>query len=94
MSDEPASVSSPRRVSDEPHAPVIYFDATPACGHYNGVVGITLSADLARAVDGPEITVAHTVVAYLRTNLPGARALRESLDRAILLATPATGGHN
>lgn len=94
MSEEPPHVLATRRVSDEPHAPVIFFDSTPACGHYNGVIGITLSVDLARIVDGSDITVAHTVIAYLRTNVSGARALRESLDRALLLASPSSGQSN
>ncbi len=75
--------------TDDQHAPVIFFDAAPACGLYNGVVGITLAVDLARTIEPEEITVVHTVIAYLRTSVRGAMALRESLDKAILLAAPA-----
>lgn len=75
--------------TDDRHAPVIYFDSAPACGVYYGVVGVTLAMDLARTIENSEVTVTHTVIAYLRTSLRGAMALRESLDRAILLAAPA-----
>ena len=80
--------------ADDRHAPVIYFDAVPAGGLYNGVVALTLSVDLARTIDPNEVTVSHTVIAYLRTSLHGAQELRAMLDRAILLATPALGGSN
>ena len=79
---------------DARHAPVIFFDAAPACGHHHGVVGVTLAVDLARTIDPTEITVQHTVIAYLRTSVQGAVALRDSLDKAILLATPAKGKSN
>ena len=94
MSDDNPSKALAAQVTDDPHAPVIFFDAAPACGHYGGIVAITLAVDLARTIEPSEITVRHTVIAYLRTNLQGAKALRESLDRAILLGTPASGGSN
>ncbi|WP_131114239.1 hypothetical protein [Lichenihabitans psoromatis] len=94
MSDETAGKSLATQVTDDPHAPLIFFDAAPACGHYGGIVAITLAVDLARTIEPSEITVRHTVIAYLRTNVQGAKALRESLDRAILLATPTAGGKN
>ncbi len=94
MTDEPKKNQPKREWTDDRHAPVVFFDAAPACGLYNGVVGITLAVDLARTIEPEEITVSHTVIAYLRTSLTGAMALRESLDKAILMAMPTPSSTN
>ena len=93
MTDQPKNQPKPE-YTDDRHAPVIYFDATPACGVYNGVIGITLSVDLPRTIEPGQITVSHTVIAYLRTSVRGAAALRESLDKALLLSVPAADKAN
>jgi hypothetical protein len=74
--------------TDDRHAPVVFFDAVPAVGVYAGIVGVTLSVDLARTIEPSEVTVTHTVIAYLRTSVQGAMLLRDNLDKAILMAMP------
>lgn len=68
---------------------VVYFEEAPTLTYTNGIVGITLAV---RAnVPGPNETVLNvaSVVAYLKCNIPAAVALRNAIDSALLLATPA-----
>jgi hypothetical protein len=79
------------QVSDTAHAPFIFYEMAPAFGFTNGVVNITLSAN--RTWIGPNNTVMNeqVVVAYLRGNILAALALRDALDKALLLASPTQG---
>ncbi len=78
-------------IIDVPHAPFIFFEGAPAFGFTNGVVNITLSAN--RTWAGPSgIVNEQVVVAYLRGNVQAALGLRDSLDKALLLAAPTTEG--
>jgi hypothetical protein len=78
-------------VSHAPHAPFIFYEGAPAFGFTNGVVNITLSAN--RASVGPNgIVNEQVVVAYLRGNVQAALSLRDSLDKALLLAAPTGAG--
>jgi hypothetical protein len=78
-------------VSDVPHAPFIFYEGAPAFGFTNGVINITLSAN--RTWAGPNgIMNEQVVVAYLRGNIQAALNLRNSLDKALLLAVPAPEG--
>jgi hypothetical protein len=76
-------------IVDAPHAPFVFYEGAPAFGYTNGVVNITLSAN--RTIVGPNGGVINeqVVVAYLRGNLQAARNLREAIDKAILMGTPA-----
>jgi hypothetical protein len=75
------------------NGPLIFFDSVPAFGFYNGVVHASLGSMRYFSEDG-ELKSFDVMAGYLRTNLPGAMALREALDKAILLAQPTEGGEN
>jgi hypothetical protein len=79
-------------LSDVPHAPFIFFEGTPGFGTLNGVINITLTTH--RTLAGPDghVTTDQVVVAYLRGSIPAARILRDSIDRALLLAVPTGEG--
>jgi hypothetical protein len=79
-------------VSDTPHAPFIFYEWAPAFGFTNGVVNLTLAAG--RTWIGPNGTAMNeqVVVAYLRGNIQAALSLRDSIDKALLLAAPAQEG--
>ena len=68
--------------------PVVYFDEAPTFSHMNGVIGITLTAagNVPDAKGGLVNCV--SVAAFLKCNIPAARALRAALDGALLLAQP------
>ena len=71
-------------------APFIYFEEVPTFGHMAGIVRLALSA--ARIYPGESAGTVETdrvLVAHLRTNLMGARMLRDALDKALLMANPA-----
>jgi hypothetical protein len=74
-------------VADVDHAPFIYFEEAPALGYINGLVRITLSAERT-TVDTGKVVSDQVVVGYLRTNIQGARALIDSLTKALLMAMP------
>ena len=77
-------------------APIIYFEEVPTFGHMSGIIRITL--DAIRIYPGAMPNTVKTdrvLVAHLRTNLMGARMLRDALDKALLMANPpGTGARN
>lgn len=76
-------------VSDRSHAPIVYFEGVPAVAHINGIIAVTLAAELHNAgLDRPDVVKEPIVTAYLRTNIVGAMQLRDWLDKALLLANP------
>lgn len=92
MSDTKSSGKrSGRTVQDVPHAPFVYFEGAPTSGCLNGMIRITLSAERVVSRDG-KVATDQVAVAYLRTNVQGARALVEALNRALLLAAPPPEG--
>jgi hypothetical protein len=98
MADEPDSpgpeihVARKTVVVDAPHAPIIFFDEATNFAAYNGIISVTLAA--VRSIPDSKGGIANDqiVVAYLRSNMRGAKALRDSLDRALLLAEPKPEG--
>jgi hypothetical protein len=70
------------------NAPFLFFDDARAVGYYNGVIRVTLCAarDLPTAAG---IGIDWAVTGHLRMSIPAARALRDAIDSALLLATPA-----
>jgi hypothetical protein len=79
-------------VSDVPHAPFIFYEWAPSFGFTNGIINITLAAN--RSWVGPDGSIVNeqVAVAYLRGNVQAALGLRDSLDKALLLAAPTTQG--
>jgi hypothetical protein len=88
---EGAGLTAPPLI-DVAHAPVIFFEGTPGFGYLNGVVNVTLAVH--RTLVRPDGTVFtdQVVVGYLRGSIPAARSLRDSIDRALLLAAPTVEG--
>jgi hypothetical protein len=77
---------------DDPHAPFIFYEGTPAFGVLNGVINITLAAHQTLARPDGTVATEQVVVAYLRGSVLAARILRDSIDRALLLAAPTGEG--
>ena len=70
-------------------APFIYFEEVPTFGHMSGIIRITLDAIRIYPGDAPNsVKTDRVLVAHLRTNLIGARMLRDALDKALLMANP------
>jgi hypothetical protein len=98
MADDPDSpgpeihVARKTVVVDAPHAPLIFFDEATNFAAYNGIISVTLAA--VRSIPDAKGGIANDqiVVAFLRSNMRGAKALRDSLDRALLLAEPKPDG--
>jgi hypothetical protein len=88
---KPLGKKTGRTVHDVPHAPFVYFEGAPTSGSVNGLIRITLSAERVLPRDG-KVAADQVAVAYLRTNVQGARALVEALNGALLLAAPAPEG--
>ena len=70
-------------------APIIYFEEVPTFGHMSGIIRITLDAIRIYPGSAPNtVKTDRVLVAHLRTNLLGARMLRDALDKALLMANP------
>ena len=73
----------------QPHTmPILYFDGAPTFSHLNGVVGITLTVTghVPTAAGGADLCA--STVAFLKCNVPAAKALIAALQGAILIAAP------
>ena len=68
-------------------ASVIFFDATPTFGYYNGIAHITLSVMRFLPNDG-KVASDNMLVAHLRMN----QALKESIAQIELLSQPVPEG--
>jgi hypothetical protein len=92
----PADPSPPKSdaipTKDILHAPVIYFDGASNYGCNQGIVNFTLAMGrhLANASGGVDFDI--IAVAHARCSIPAAIDLRNALDKAILIGTPAAGG--
>lgn len=92
MAKDPETEVDPQTlsVSDDPGAPVVYFDGAAGYGVRNGVVGVTLAMDRYGLVDGK----AHrqvVSVGHLRCSVAAAKSLVQVLQKALLLAEPPKG---
>jgi hypothetical protein len=68
--------------------PVIYFDNTPCISHLNGIIGVTLTVTGGVPTETAGVDTVAAVVAHLKCNVPAAVALRDAIDKALLLAKP------
>lgn len=75
--------------SGSAHAPFLYFEEAPTLGYMNGIIRITLEAGRQYSPTLGEVVTDRVVVAYLRTNIQGALALKAAIESALLLANPA-----
>jgi len=73
------------------HAPFIYFDGVMAFGHNHGAIQIELAANTLLPTEDGKARTEVLVTAHLRCSPNAARDLRNSIDNALLLATPAQG---
>lgn len=90
-SGEPAQQIRPQfYASGAKDAPVIFFDAAPVFGAFDGTIRITLSMSCP-VPEGDRIKDEFVVTAFLRCGIEAAKNLREHLDKAILLASPTDG---
>jgi hypothetical protein len=88
--NKPASV----KVTDRPHAPIVFFDEAPVFNNYNGIIGITISANVSIPDGRGSITSEQVVAAYLRGNIQAFTALKNAIDSAILLGAKIEGEAN
>lgn len=71
------------------NAPFIYFENAVVSGHHFGMIRVTLEAARLMAAEGSGVFADRVLVGHLRMNIPAAQSLRDSLDRALLMAKPA-----
>jgi hypothetical protein len=93
MVDEPKPVTPIVYGHDVGRAPIIFFDGAPSFGSVGGLAYISISAML-QVPSNVEVKVEHHVVAHLRTNMDGLRALRAAIDGALLAMQPVEGQTN
>ena len=74
------------------HAPTIFYEWAPAFGFTNGVVNLTLAANRTWIGQDGAVVNEQVVVAHLRGNVQAALSLRDSLDKALLLAASTPEG--
>jgi hypothetical protein len=81
-------------VKDAAHAPVIYFDICPTFGLNNGVVSLMLAVGLVLPTAGGGTLTRPAAAAHLRCSVAAARQLRDTIDKALLIAAPPEGQAN
>jgi hypothetical protein len=89
---DPDTLSKNFPAADLPHAPYVYFEPAVAFGFNSGVANVSLAAERIWIADDGECKIDRTIVAYLRANIPAMRALRDAIDKSLLLAAPSEGG--
>ncbi len=94
MADEPKTIPLISNAGDVGRAPVIFFDAAPTFGSFNGIVAVTLSAALQSLQNDGKVKVENHVVAHLRTNVEGIRSLKAAIDGVLLAIEPTEGQAN
>lgn len=90
--DAPAEKVASRPVSDPHGAPFIFYESAPIFGYLNGTINLTLSVNRP-VINAEGVVVSYEVAAvHLRGNVLAARLLKDSLDKALLLAAPPPEG--
>lgn len=95
MSDQPKDEVLPSTIGEisiaaSAQAPIIFFEAASAFGHFAGILRITLETQTLRP--GPQgLVVDRVIVAHLRMSVPAALSLKKTIEDALLLATPPAG---
>jgi hypothetical protein len=79
-------------IVDAPSAPIIYFDGVPTLGFNNGIVNLMLAVGLILPTKDGQVLARSVAVAHLRCNAAAALQLRDSIDKALLLAAPTREG--
>jgi len=73
------------------HAPILYFEEVPVFGHFQGLIRMTLTAARILPTEDEKVAIDYAVVAHLRMSIASAHALKEAIEKALLLAAPAAG---
>jgi hypothetical protein len=79
-------------VKDAVRAPVIYFDGVPTFGFNNGIVNLMLAVGLILPTRDGGIVTELVAAAHLRCNIAAAAQLRDTIDKAMLIASPVPEG--
>ena len=75
-----------------PDGPMIYFDIASNSSTNDGIISVTLIARRAYPTTGRvRIDSDYVAVGYLRCGLEAARNLRDSIDKALLVAAESKG---
>jgi hypothetical protein len=88
--NQPTSV----KVADRTHAPILFFDEAPVFNNYNGIIGITLSANVSIPDGKGGITSEQVISAYLRGNINAFIAMKSAIESALLLGAKTEGDAN
>jgi len=76
-------------------APIVSFDEVPFFGSLHDIGRITLAAQvLTNGKEEGSISADHVVTVHLRGSLRAMKALRDTIDKLLLAATPITGPEN
>jgi hypothetical protein len=81
-------------LTDQAHAPFLYFDGTSNCGYGNGIINVTIVANRFLPTTAGEILPEAVAIAHLRCSVAAAEDLKAALEKALLVAAPATGRTN
>jgi hypothetical protein len=97
MADNPDAPSAHEQgkevaIKDAPRAPVIYFEVVPTLGFNHGIVNLMLAVGLVLPTRDGSIVTEITAAAHLRCNIAAAIQLRDSIDKALLIASPVPEG--
>jgi hypothetical protein len=68
--------------------PIVYFDNSPCISHLNGIIGVTLTVSGGVPTGAGGVDDCAAVVAFLKCNIPAAIALKDALEKGLLLAAP------
>ena len=85
------SPKSTEEVNDAGHAPFIYFDGITNCGSNAGIVNVTICATRFLPDGKGGVGADVVVVGHLRCSADAAMALKDALDKALLIGA-AVGG--
>lgn len=83
--------AAPLAVEGALTAPVVHFEGAPTAAFNNGVVTILLATCVHVSRTNGEPVSGWMATAHLKGGVHAAIALRDALDKALLLAAPAGG---
>lgn len=86
-----APVPAQSAATEDPHAPVTFFDRAPTLSLRDGVVGLTLTAERHLPLSSGQTSSDSVVVGHLRCSVSAARQLHDALGKALLLAARPGG---
>ena len=82
------------KVFDRTHAPIIFFDEAPVFTNYNGLIGVSLTANLSLPDGKGGVSNDQVATAFLRGNIQALLSLKGAIESALLLGAKTEGGTN